>query len=265
MIVPLPQWQTRFLQIMSLFMLILTVYVNYLSNAVPFNGKTAQMISAQYDTLITPAPFTFLIWIVIYIGLAVYIFWQISPIFNLNMKMEVEPIVNKIGLLFILSCIFNCSWLLAWHYDYLFLSIIIMIGLLLSIIEIYKRLESFQPLSRQVQLVCKLPFGLYMGWLSVALTANIASYFTKIGWDGFGLDNRIWAILLIITCTIIAFWVIFRFQNFGYGVAVTWALIGIGSINMDVNNRSITYVAIILLCILSLFIATVQSYNRKIS
>ena len=41
---------------------LLVVVVNSLSNALPINGRSMSEISAQYQSLFTPAGFTFSIW-----------------------------------------------------------------------------------------------------------------------------------------------------------------------------------------------------------
>jgi hypothetical protein len=41
------------------------------------------------------------------------------------------------------------------------------------------------------------PFALYLGWITVAIIANIAAYLTKIQWDGFGIADTTWTIIML--------------------------------------------------------------------
>ena len=49
--------------------LIATIFVNILSNAIPFNGLTAPEIADSFDVYFVPAGYVFAIWGLIYIGL----------------------------------------------------------------------------------------------------------------------------------------------------------------------------------------------------
>src|SRR5690625_8033217 len=42
------------------------------------------------------------------------------------------------------------------------------------------------------------PFSLYSGWVTVALITNIAAYLTKIDWQGFGIQEVTWAVIMIL-------------------------------------------------------------------
>ncbi len=258
----IPKWQTRFLQIMSLVVLAMTLYVNYLSNALPLNGRTAKMISDQYANFFTPAPFTFLIWIVIYIGLTAYTFWQLGSIFNKTSASKVDLIVNRIGLLFIFTGIFNMAWLFAWHHDNLFLSVMLMIGLLLTLFEINKRIYLLIPNTSQMRLLVKFPFGLYFGWISIALIANVAAYLIKTEWNAWGIDPRIWTFILIVVGAVLAYRVIKQFNSIGYGMAVLWGLIGIFVMHIGDSVQSITIMLTIIVSMIVLFVMILRRFDR---
>src|ERR1700722_2027037 len=118
--------------------LIVTIIINYLSNTGVFNGNTMATMSARYPTLFTPAGYAFSIWIVIYLGLLGFVFYQGRA---LRRNPEAEAVVGQIGGWFVLSCIANCAWVLAWLYDQTGLSVLIMIALLFCLLQIIWRTD----------------------------------------------------------------------------------------------------------------------------
>src|SRR5699024_11823508 len=43
-----------------------------------------------------------------------------------------------------------------------------------------------------------LTFGLNAGWLFIATVVNIAAYLVQIEWDGFGIAEDTWALIIMI-------------------------------------------------------------------
>jgi len=97
-------------------------------------GKTTAQVSDAYPTLVTPAGYVFSIWSVIYVLLGVFVIAQTLPRDGARVFRE------KIGWLFILSCVLNVVWLFLWQFELLPASVIIMFLLLATIASIYTRL-----------------------------------------------------------------------------------------------------------------------------
>ena len=197
--------------------------VNALANALPLNGKNTGEISALYPVLFTPAGYVFSIWGLIYLALIGFSVFQALPGQMNNVR------INRIGGWFALSNILNAAWLFAWHWGYLWLSVLIMVGLLASLIVIYTRLEiglhgRISPLE---QTLVDFPFSLYLGWISVATIANVSAALYDSGWNGFGLAPQVWAIIMIGVTAILGMLMINRRNAFTFPVVLIWALIGI--------------------------------------
>ena len=109
--------------------------VNYLANALPLNGVTQKELSAEYSIHITPAGYVFAIWGIIYSGLLTYIVLQALP------KWISKTELRILDFPFIMSCGCNVLWLIFWHYRYLSLSVILMLGLLSSLIIAHMRMQ----------------------------------------------------------------------------------------------------------------------------
>lgn len=98
------------------------IVVNALANILPINGQTTGEISDRLPVLFTPAGYVFSIWSVIYILLGIWIagFW-------VRLRKDETPSA-QISLYFILSAIFNITWLFLWHYEFFAWSIAAMLG-----------------------------------------------------------------------------------------------------------------------------------------
>jgi hypothetical protein len=208
------------------FIAVLTV--NFLSNTLPINGRTAQDISDSLPSFFTPAGYTFSIWGLIYLALFGYIIYQALP--GQRQRPLERPFQSQISWLFVASSVFNITWLLSFHYGVYLLSVFLMLGLLGSLIAIYLRLNIGRPnpsLTTADKLLVQAPFSLYLGWITVATIANIASYLVSVNWDGFGIAGQTWSAIMISAAVVIAGALLINRRNLAYAGVLVWALFGI--------------------------------------
>jgi hypothetical protein len=85
------------LSILNLLGFLGMVIVNYLAVALSLNNKTTGELSDQYPNLFVPSGFTFSIWGVIYLLLAIFIVYQLVYAFRKNTKNS--SFLEKIGIL----------------------------------------------------------------------------------------------------------------------------------------------------------------------
>lgn len=224
----------KLLQIANGVALIGTIIVNYLSNTGIFNGNTMSSVSARYQNLFTPAGYAFSIWGLIYFGLLAFVIYQGLSLFK---KTDYTGIVLKIGWWFVLSCVCNCFWVLAWLYDYTGLTVLIMLLLLLSLIRIIVNLNMKRG---KVQLkesaFAWWPFAIYSGWIAVALIANIAAYLTKIQWNAWGISETSWGIITICIAGAINLFVTWTRNMSEFALVGVWALVAIAVANRYVSQ-----------------------------
>ncbi len=216
------------------------LYVNYLSNALPLNGHTPGELSDRYPNFFVPAGLTFSIWGIIYLGLLVWVGLQVVALFR-NKPM---PGVSKAGWWFLASCVFNIGWLFAWHWEQLLLSVGVMMALLFSLVRLNLAIDNGvsaeSPLEKWTAHVV---FGLYQGWITVALIANVTALLVGLGWKGGILPEPDWAILMIEVGAAIAFYMVWRFNHLFHGVAVMWACWGIYLKRTAAADSDSTFVA----------------------
>lgn len=215
------------LKVANVLFFLMIIAVNYLAVAMPLNGKSTGELSDQYPNLFTPAGITFSIWSVIYLALLVFIGWQLWPIRNTQRAELRNSSINALGWNFVVLCLLNMGWLFCWHYELVTASVVVMLatlGLLIHMNRLIFRQLSHTEDNRNF---LQIPFGLYLGWISVATVANITAWLVGRNWDGFGLSEKIWTEIMIGVATLVALLALYSWRNIPYAAAVIWALLGI--------------------------------------
>lgn len=213
------------LSILNLIGFIFVVIVNGLANALPINNKTTGALSDQYPNLFVPAGLTFSIWGLIYLLLAIFVVYGIVKAFKSDNN---GSFIDRIGIFFFLTCIFNAGWIFAWHYQIVPLSMLLMLLLLACLIAIYLRLSiGKSKATNQEKYIIHLPFSVYLGWITVATIANATALLVDANWNTFGLGEQFWTVSVIVVAIIIALTAIFQRRDIFYGLVVDWALAGI--------------------------------------
>jgi len=202
----------------SISLLLATTYMlvmNGLANGLPLNGKTTGQLSEQYPNWFVPAGITFSIWGMLYLLMLGYVGMRIY-------KRNEES--DGIESLYMITAMLNGTWIIAWHYEWMFVSLLLMGGLLGTLVVIAKRMYEWHD---QAHWLTKATFGSYLGWIIVATGANVTAALVDWGWGGWGLSGPIWASLLIAVATLIAIATKRTFANPYILASVIWALLGI--------------------------------------
>jgi len=256
----------KLLPIANVIALIITIAVNYIANAGLLNGNSMKTISDRYFNYFTPAGFAFSIWGVIYLGLLGFVLYTSINVKDNPSKSEV---VSKIGWWFVVSCLANASWVVAWLTDNIGLSVLIMLVLLFSLVKIIinTRMElDGHPL--KAYLFIYWPFAIYSGWITVALVADVSAFLTKLEWQGWGIGNATWAIIMVAVAGLVNILMIY-FRNLReFGVVGIWALFAISVSNKaNPGGENIVWACYAVMLILLLFIIQngMKSKRRSVS
>lgn len=214
---------------------IFMVTLNALSIIIPLGGKTTQELSDMYANPFTPIGFTFSIWSVIYTLLLIF---SIIPLINtLRGKEQKNKIVNKnIGYLYAISCLLNGFWILAWQYQHVFVSILIMLGLLVTLIKTHIELKKNTTALTWSDKYVTLPaFSIYLGWISVATIANITAWTVSIGWSGWGISMIDWTNIMVVVATLLGTTLLLKYRDVFFNLVIIWALYGIMYKRMSID------------------------------
>ena len=203
---------------------VIMVVTNSLANSLPINGKGTGEISDSYPNLFAPAGITFAIWGVIYLLLLVYSIYQLR--YHNKENDTKTKIFNEIGILFSISSVANAVWIFAWHYEVIWLSVLLMLVILLCLIEINHILKD-SDFNKLEKLTVKLPFTVYFGWITVATIANITTFLVSVNWNRFSFSEVFWTDIIIGTGAVIGFVGVLYYKSFAYGIVLIWAYFGI--------------------------------------
>jgi len=201
------------LKIVVFISVLITILVNALANILPINGYNTGEISDDISIYFVPAGYVFAIWGLIYLAL---MFYAVYTFFDYDKKdREIAPYVIVAGLA-------NISWIFLWHYKLISFSVIPMLILLGSLLIIYLKTSgnNYSSLKR-------IPFQIYLGWISVASIANIAGALYLSNWTAFNLRPELWSAIMIGVATVLGILMTNRKKDFIYPLVLIWAVVGI--------------------------------------
>lgn len=247
------------LQVLNLLTFLVTITINWAAVSIPLNGKSTKQLSDQYPNLFTPAGLTFSVWSVIYLSLALFIVYQLKGLFSQEPYPYVQQVVSRMKGWLIAVNLVNASWIITWHYEYVAVSVLIMLALLVSLLVLLRKMYEVSSVETTwwQRFVVRTPFGLYSGWISIATIANVTAWLVDINWNQFGLSQELWTVLMIIVGTIMAQIVLFTYRSVAYGLVVIWALIGIILQRYQATEPNMTIIYVSEICILVLAISVV--------
>lgn len=249
------------LKISVLISYLAMITVNFLANALPIAGRNTGEISDSYPNLFAPAGLTFAIWGLIYFLLATYVISYLNKKDNNN-----RSLFEKIAKLFTLSSLANIAWIFCWHYGLLIISVIVMLIILISLILIASAISKAK-LSTKEQIFLKLPFSIYFGWITVATIANITALLVDLSWNGWGLADITWTIIILLVGALIGIFRSIKDRNVPYILVFVWAYFGIWLKHYSVNGFNGQYPAIMKTTILAIILFALNiiyiSFNKK--
>ncbi|MGI6157504.1 MAG: TspO/MBR family protein [Saccharofermentanales bacterium] len=229
-------------------MLVVTLIMNTLATVGVLNGMTQKQVSDLNDTLITPSGLTFSIWAVLYTLMIICVI----ILFVKKDDPYYQRVTEKTSLLFWLSCIFNIAWTISFSYLQIGLSTIFIIGLLISLMLLTKKISELQV---NHQWLFPLTVGLYAGWIFIATVVNIAAWLVNIEWGALGMSHDAWAIIIAIIATALAILVSLDNRNAFFTLPIAWAFLGIRNARAeDGGHGGVKVVSLIMMAILLVWV-----------
>jgi hypothetical protein len=211
----------RLRQLITVLTFVVTVAVNGAANALPINQPTAA-ISDRFVVHVIPAGYVFSIWGLIYFLLAAFTIDQARPSRGTN------PTLRRLGYLPAVTGVLNTTWLILFQFEVFPLTVPVMVALLVTLIAINAiTFADRGRLTGSARWTTRLPFSVYLGWITVATIANIAQTLSAGGFDGFGVEPWIVASVVLLLGLAIAVRFVWSFADAAYGLVIGWAYAGI--------------------------------------
>lgn len=239
----------RFASLLSAIAFAAVLTVNALANILPLNGANTGTLSDEIPNLFVPAGLTFSIWGLIYILLAGYVIavlretWRGHGTANRPDDLGASAWTGRDAALFLVNMAANAAWIFAWHWRQVGLAMVIMLVILGTLIALergsQRKLSTGGALAKgedetgvgkagtSKRFFLTVPLRVYLGWISVATIANATAVLVKIGWNGFGLDPRIWTVVVIAAGLVVALGFSLVQRQLAAPLVVVWAYAGI--------------------------------------
>ncbi|MDD2217200.1 MAG: tryptophan-rich sensory protein [Eubacteriales bacterium] len=177
-------------------------------------------MSDMFVILITPSPSTFSIWGLIYSLLIISVIIMIVKKNDSYYKRA----TNQITKLFRISCILNMAWIVAFSYVQIELSVLFIFAFVITLALICQELLKVDDGKHWL---LPLSFGIYTGWLLIATVVNTAAMLVKLQWNGFGIADDMWSIIVLIIAIVLVIIVLSKIRNAAFPLPVAWAYYGI--------------------------------------
>jgi hypothetical protein len=239
-------------QIANVAAIALALVVNFLANWLPINGVNTGQVADSYPNLFTPPGYIFAIWGIIYALAIAFAAYQVRA------SQRNAPYLPKIGWLYLTSAVINTAWILVFHYSYgnpslYLLSTLLLLLLLGNLLLIYHRLYiGGEAVTRNVKLCIHIPISIYVGWISVASIAGLASAF-NILLPGMPTATQaiLTAAMLVVALTLTCF-MLWLYRDLIFALVMVWAVSGIAAKQADIPVINLTALAVIVVAALAL-------------
>lgn len=236
-------------QIAVVLAAVINVGVNALVSADVFRVSTGD-VSDSVQTGVTPAGWAFSIWSVIFAAVLVFAVYQALP----GARGERY---DTLAVPFILANLLNPLWQLPWLTQNFTLAAVVIIGILLSLIWLYVRLDKLGMTTAE-RWALGVPTSLFLAWLTVASAVNITVALAAAGWEG----SAVWPPVLVLVLAAIGTALLWRTGDVAFAAVLVWAFAGIYAKNVPSPGEA-PALAVALGAGVLLFVVAVLSALRR--
>eukprot|EP01068_Selenidium_serpulae_P017465 Selendium_serpulae@DN6381_c0_g1_i10.p1 len=191
---------------------------------------TIKDVSDKFPTILTPPPYVFAIWGLIYLAELIFVIVQLAP------TIFCTPYVQYgVSVWWISASIFQILWTFAWVYEVFWLSCILMFFLWCSLMflnwGLYVVRWAIAPQKGfpwYIYWFVQVPFALHWGWITIAMILNFNVYVVA----EFSTQLALHFTVVILSIAALAVWMFFSAaiipgSGVWHGATVVWALAGI--------------------------------------
>ncbi|WP_411842498.1 tryptophan-rich sensory protein [Salinicoccus sp. HZC-1] len=223
---------------------VIMLFLNY------WSGTNVGSVADNNQAIIQPAGFAFSIWGLIYVLLLAWIvklFFSKTWEGSMAYRLRYWPAIN-----FLL----NGVWILVFTQQWLFVSVLVIIGLLYTLAKMYSAMTE-----TGYDWFDRFPFSIYFGWVTVATIVNIFTLAVNYDIETIlWLDELAWTIIVLIVATLIGMAIALYFRDWLYPLVFIWPYFGIYTENDTYMSLNIT----LMIASLALLIVAVIVGVRKL-
>lgn len=202
---------------------VLNVAITYLVGTYGvFGANTQNDLSKKYQTLVTPAAFAFSIWGIIFISQLIFVVVQLLKSFRSK-----DIVVKGVRYNYIGACIAQAAWVVAFDFEIIWLSFILMLAILYFLIKINVNQYGEELNIRDFWLL-KFPFSIHCGWISAASFVNLNVMLVKYSISAhLQYYTALFSLVVLVHAAI--FLILISRPQFVIPSVLSWALFGIYS------------------------------------
>ncbi len=248
------------LAVLNFLSVLAAISINFLAQTGRINGTTIGAISAKYSNLFTPADYAFSIWGLIYVSLVAFTVFMLHQAFTDG---KYTAFIKNTSIWFIVANLGSGLWVIAWVYDYIGISVVLMFLILAKLLKIILNndMETWDAPFKVIAFYW-WPICLYSGWISIAAIANMAAWLTDTGWDGTLFSEVEWTLIMIGVAVIINLLIIYLRNMREFAAVGVWALTAIYI--RHINEQELIANTALAAAIIILLYITYHGYiNRK--
>ncbi len=234
---------------------VIVMFILYaLSNLGYLGDSPVGRTSVDTEPLIVPAGYAFSIWGIIYLGLIVF------PIYQLVKNRSESELWHKVRIWFSLNVVANGLWLAFASYNWLWITVGVIIFMLISLYQINKLLIQIKESGVAIDYWPeRFVFSIYFGWITLATVLNIAAALNYYDWNGLGLSEINWSMIILPIAAYITGTVVWKYRDSAYAGVVIWAFIALVVKHWGIIP-SIAYLAI---GVIAAFVILIITRGRK--
>jgi benzodiazapine receptor len=208
------------LNILNTVFYIINTVVTYGVGSLGWLGNaTNSELSDKYQTLVTPNSSAFLIWAVIFTFQGIFAIIQLIPPFQGK-----TMVLEGVKYYYIMTCIFQAAWTLAFAYEVIWLSLVFMLSIWASLVALlYSQYYTKSEGTLLEFWLLRFPFAIHCGWLTAASAVNVNVVVVDI--DPPADIQLAVGIISLAVLHAISVWVTFGFKRPNYTIAgvLAWA------------------------------------------
>jgi translocator protein len=207
-------------RIAALVAVVFNVTYNYVNEWLGSHARNVAQVSADYQSLFTPASYAFAIWGVIY---GATLFYAVVALLPRQLDVRFH---DRVAPWLVLTNALASLWISLFTSEHLGPSVLIILAMLTASGFMYA-LANEHMASEKLSRWWRVPFALWVGWLSVAAIANVSLALVAAGWDGWPLSAPIWACIMLLAAAVVALGLNIVYRDPVVPLVIAWASVAI--------------------------------------
>ncbi|KAL4115681.1 hypothetical protein PRIC2_012687 [Phytophthora ramorum] len=191
-------------------------------------AKEFVSVARDYETLITPASYALVLWILVYASEAVLVSVDVfAPRYSMFADAN-QP--AQLRLCFGLTCILNTIWVFLYVWSHVYASTVIIFALWLAILVLYiyavndRNAREAGPFDWILYLCNEVPISMYFAWVTTVAFTELAMSMQHSDHDYLGLTTYVSYLSVVVVLGLLAS----RYaQDWISGLVIVWYLIAV--------------------------------------